>query len=95
MLLPDTLRHSGVRLKLLVTGRRRSYIAYNVARCLAHSAVLSEDLLGSNPTGIAQHSVPTHAVALARKRSHPSHVRRRKFSAFFESEPADQLVRAG
>ena len=52
---------------------------YNGARSLAHSAVLSEDLLGSNPTGIAPHCVHTHAVALARKRSHPSHVRRSKF----------------
>ena len=30
---------------------------------MAHSAVLSEDLLGSNPTGIALHCVPTHACA--------------------------------
>lgn len=30
---------------------------------MAHSAVLSEDLLGSNPTGIALHRVPTHACA--------------------------------
>ena len=51
----------------------------NGARFLAHSAVLSEDLLGSNPIGIAPLRVHTLAAALVQQRTYPSHVRRRKF----------------
>ena len=51
----------------------------NGARCLAHSAVLSEDLLSSNPIGIAPLRVLALAAALAHQRTYSSHVRRRKF----------------
>jgi hypothetical protein len=54
----------------------------NGARCLAHSAVLSEDLLGSNPNGIAPLRVHKLAAALAHQLTYSSHVRKRKFMGF-------------
>ncbi len=58
----------------------RAWVEHNGARCLAHSAVLSEDLLGSNPIGIAPLRIHILAAALAHQRTYSSHVRRRKFS---------------
>ncbi len=71
----------GARVKLYV--QRALELSYagreshtNGARCLAHSAVLLEDLLGSNPIGIAQLRVHTLAAAIANQCTYSSHVRR-------------------
>ncbi len=73
----------GARVKLYV--QRALELSYagreshtNGARCLAHSAVLLEDLLGSNPIGIAQLRVHTLAAAIAHQCTYSSHVRRHK-----------------
>ncbi len=62
--------------RLLKRSRRaaqlhRARVAHNGGCCLAHSAVLSEDLLGSNPIGIAPLRVHTLAAALAQQRTYP------------------------
>ena len=74
----------GARLKLYV--QRTLELSYagrdshTMAPAVWHtdSAVLSEDLLGSNPIGIAPLGVHTLAAALTHQRTYSSHVRRRK-----------------
>ena len=76
----------GARLKLYVqrtlelsyAGRDSHTMAPAVWHTDSASAVLSEDLLGSNPIGIAPLRVHTLAAALAHQRTYSSHVRRRK-----------------
>jgi hypothetical protein len=77
--------NDGARVKLYVQLALELRVSYagresrtNGARCLAHSAVLSEDLLSSNPIGIAPLRVLALAAALAHQRTYSSHVRRRK-----------------
>jgi hypothetical protein len=77
------------RLKLYV---QRTLERSCTARCLVHSAVLSNGLLGSNPTSIAPLRVHTPAAALAQQRTYLSHVRRRKFRVFFH-ELVDHFLR--
>ncbi len=65
--------------KPYVQERMGSSLAYNGARCLAHSAVVSEEQLGSNPISIAPRRV--QPCAYAHDHPYPSHVRRRKLCA--------------
>ncbi len=76
--------HMQRALELSYAGRESNT---NGARCLAHSAVLSEDLLGSNPIGIAPLRVHTLAAALAHQRTYSNHVRRRKFAIYKIQNP--------
>ncbi len=59
---------------------RRACVAHDGARCLARSAVLSKDLLGSNPISIAPLRVHTLTAALVHQRTYSSHVRKPKQS---------------
>jgi hypothetical protein len=95
----------GARLKLYVqrtlehscTGRESHTTAATVWHTLPHSAVLSEDLLGSNPIiigRIAQLRVHTLAAVLALQRTYPSHVQRRKYRLILQGSQMEKKIQA-